>query len=105
MVLAAVMHVLLVPDQFHQSSYFRIGKDLRGFGERTFRQSGRVFHIVVAVVVSQFTSQISAQLGIVSEAFASWLQVDFLASSIFWCSVIYLLILVGRYSESVSNAF
>jgi len=47
--------------------------------------------------VSQFTSNIGV-LGIVSEAFASWADVDFLASSIFWCSIVYLIIFFGKYS-------
>lgn len=55
------------------------------------------FYIVLAVVVSQFTSNIGV-LGIVSEAFASWTGVNFLASAIFWCSVVYLIIFWGKYS-------
>jgi Mn2+/Fe2+ NRAMP family transporter len=60
---------------------------------------GRVpaFYVVIADVVSQFTSHIGV-LGIVSGAFASWANVDFLASSIFWCSMVYLLIFLGKYS-------
>jgi Mn2+/Fe2+ NRAMP family transporter len=55
------------------------------------------FYVVVAVVVSQFTSNIGV-LGIVSEAFASWANVDFLTSSFFWCSAVYLLIFFGKFS-------
>lgn len=55
------------------------------------------FYIVLAVVVSQFTSNIGV-LGIVSEAFASWTGISFLASAIFWCSVVYLLIFWGKYT-------
>lgn len=55
------------------------------------------FYIVLAVVVSQFTSNIGV-LGIVSEAFASWTGVNFLASAIFWCTLVYLLIFMGKYS-------
>jgi len=55
------------------------------------------FYIVLAVVISQFSSNIGV-LGIVSEAFASWAGVNFLLSSIFWSTLIYLIILVGKYS-------
>ena len=55
------------------------------------------FYITIAIVVGQFTSNIGV-LGIVAEAFASWTQVDFLWSSIFWCTLIYLLIVFGKYS-------
>ncbi len=55
------------------------------------------FYIVLAVVVSQFTSNIGV-LGIVSEAFASWTGMNFLLSSIIWCTFIFLLIIMGKYS-------
>jgi len=75
---------------------FASGKTFVALAKEHFGKLG-AFYIVVAVVVSQFTSNIGV-LGIVSEAFASWLDVDFLGSSIFWSSLIYLLIVVGKYS-------
>jgi len=55
------------------------------------------FYIVLAVTVSQFTSNIGV-LGIVSEAFASWTGANFLLSAIFWSTLVYLLIFMGKYS-------
>jgi manganese transport protein len=55
------------------------------------------FYVVLAVTISQFTSNIGV-LGIVSEAFASWSGVNFLVSAIFWSSLVYILIIVGKYS-------
>jgi manganese transport protein len=55
------------------------------------------FYIVFAVTISQFTANIGV-LGIISEAFASWTGVDFLLSAIFWSSIVYLIILMGKYS-------
>ena len=48
-------------------------------------------------IIRQFTSNIGV-IGIVSEAFASWLNLDPLGASIFWSSVIYVLIVAGKYS-------
>ena len=75
---------------------FASGKTFVRLAEENFGRVAAIY-IVVAVVVSQFTSNIGV-LGIVSEAFASWANVDFLASSIFWCSLVYLLIFFGQYS-------
>ena len=55
------------------------------------------FYIVLAVTISQFASNIGV-LGIVSEAFASWAGVNFLASAIFGTSFVYILIFIGKYS-------
>ncbi len=62
-------------------------------------QFGKVagFYIVLAVTVSQFTSNIGV-LGIVSEAFASWTGVSFLGSALFFSTVVYLLIFLGKYT-------
>ncbi|MFK7849115.1 MAG: Nramp family divalent metal transporter [Rhodothermales bacterium] len=54
-------------------------------------------YLVFAIVIGQFSSNIGV-LGIVAEAFASWINGSFLLSAIFWSSVIYLLIFFGKYS-------
>lgn len=55
------------------------------------------FYIVLAIVIGQFSSNIGV-IGIISEAFASWVDGSFLLSAIFWSSVIYLMIFFGQYS-------
>ncbi len=55
------------------------------------------FYIVLAVMVGQLSSNIGV-LGIVSEAFASWIDGSFLLSAIFFSTLIYLLIFFGKYS-------
>ena len=55
------------------------------------------FYIVLAVTVSQFTSNIGV-LGIVAESFSSWTGVNFTLSAIFWCTLVYLLIFLGKYT-------
>ena len=55
------------------------------------------FYLVAAIVIGQFSSNIGV-LGIVAEAFASWIDGSFLLSAIFWSSLIYLLIFFGKYS-------
>lgn len=55
------------------------------------------FYIVLAVTVSQFTSNIGV-LGIISEAFASWTGISFLWSAVFFCTLVYLLIFLGKYT-------
>jgi len=55
------------------------------------------FYIVLAVTISQFTSNIGV-LGIVSEAFASWTNINFLLSSIIWCTFVYSMVFMGKYS-------
>lgn len=54
-------------------------------------------YIVLAIVIGQFSSNIGV-IGIISEAFASWIDGSFLLSAIFWSSVIYLMIFFGQYS-------
>ena len=54
-------------------------------------------YIVVAIVIGQFSSNIGV-IGILSEAFASWVGGSFLLSALFWSSVIYLLIFFGKYT-------
>ena len=54
-------------------------------------------YIVVAIVIGQFSSNIGV-IGILSEAFASWIGGSFLWSALFWSSVIYLLIFFGKYT-------
>ncbi len=54
-------------------------------------------YIVLAIVIGQFSSNIGV-IGILSEAFASWIDGSFLLSAIFWSSIIYLLIYFGKYS-------
>ncbi len=56
------------------------------------------FYIVLAVTVSQFTSNIGV-MGIVSEAFAKWTGMDFLLSGIIWCTFVYLMVFLGKYSS------
>lgn len=69
------------------------------FVELVEERFGRLaaFYIVFAVVVSQFTSNIGV-IGIISEAFSSWLNLNPLGASIFWSAVIYVLIIAGKYS-------
>jgi Mn2+/Fe2+ NRAMP family transporter len=55
------------------------------------------FYLVLAIVIGQFSSNIGV-LGIVAEAFASWVGGSFLWSAVFWSSLIYLLIFFGKYS-------
>lgn len=54
-------------------------------------------YLVLAIVIGQFSSNIGV-LGIVAEAFASWIGGNFLLSALFWSSIIYLLIFFGKYS-------
>ncbi len=75
---------------------FASGKTFVALAREHFGNAAAMY-IVVAVVVSQFTSNIGV-LGIVSEAFASWLNVNFLASAIFFCLLIYVMIVTGKYS-------
>lgn len=75
---------------------FASGKTFVALTKQHFGKAAGLY-IVLAVVISQFSSNIGV-LGIVSEAFASWVGVDFLMSGIFWCSLIYLMILMGKYS-------
>jgi manganese transport protein len=56
------------------------------------------FYIVIAIVVGQFSSNIGV-LGIVSEAVASWLNVSFLGSALFWCSLVYAMMYFGSYAR------
>ncbi len=55
------------------------------------------FYLVLAIVIGQFSSNIGV-LGIVAEAFASWIDGSFLLSALFWSTLIYLLIFFGKYS-------
>lgn len=55
------------------------------------------FYIVLAIVIGQFSSNIGV-LGIVAEAFASWVGGSFLLSALFWSSLIYLIIVFGKYT-------
>ncbi len=54
-------------------------------------------YVVFAIVVSQFTSNIGV-IGILSEAFATWLGLDVLGVSIFFSMLIYALIVAGKYA-------
>ena len=54
-------------------------------------------YIVIAIVIGQFSSNIGV-LGIVAEAFASWIGGSFLWSAVFWSSVVYLMIFFGKYT-------
>ena len=56
------------------------------------------FYIVLAIVIGQFSSNIGV-LGILSEAFASWLGVSFLGSAIFWSSLVFVFITLGTYQR------
>ncbi|MEQ9443564.1 MAG: Nramp family divalent metal transporter [Cyclobacteriaceae bacterium] len=75
---------------------FASGKTFVSLAKAHFGKAG-AFYIVFAIVVSQFASNIGV-LGIVSEAFAAWLGLNTLAVSIFWSTLIYLLIAFGRYA-------
>jgi manganese transport protein len=55
------------------------------------------FYIVLAIVIGQFSSNIGV-LGIVAETFASWVGGSFLLSAAFWSSLIYLVIVFGKYT-------
>ncbi len=54
-------------------------------------------YLVLAIVIGQFSSNIGV-LGIVAEAFASWIDGSFLLAALFWSSLIYLMIFFGKYS-------
>ncbi|MEZ4702019.1 MAG: Nramp family divalent metal transporter [Rhodothermales bacterium] len=56
------------------------------------------FYIVLAIVIGQFSSNIGV-LGILSEAFASWLGVSFLGSAVFWSSLVFVFIWLGSYQR------
>ena len=59
---------------------------------------GAGFYIVLAILVGQFSSNIGV-LGIVSEAFAAWTGMPFLASAFLWSSVVFFLLFGGRYNR------
>lgn len=69
------------------------------FVQAVTQQIGRPagFYLVLAIVIGQFSSNIGV-LGIVAEAFASWIDGSFLLSAFFWSSLIYLMIFFGKYS-------
>ena len=75
---------------------FATGKTFVSLTKDTFGKTA-AFYIVLAVTVSQFTSNIGV-LGIVAESFSSWAGIDFLWSAIFWCTLVYLLIFIGKYT-------
>ena len=59
---------------------------------------GAGLYIVLAILVGQFSSNIGV-LGIVSEAFASWTGMPFLASAVLWSSLVFFLLFGGRYDR------
>ncbi|MEM8969335.1 MAG: Nramp family divalent metal transporter [Bacteroidota bacterium] len=75
---------------------FASGETFVGLAKKHFGKAGAAY-IVLAVVISQFASNIGV-LGIVSEAFASWLQLNTLAVSAFWSGLIFILIAFGKYA-------
>ncbi|MCF7804882.1 MAG: Nramp family divalent metal transporter [Candidatus Marinimicrobia bacterium] len=56
------------------------------------------FYIVLAIIIGQFSSNIGV-LGIVAEASAAWLDVNFLLMAVFWSGLIYILIFFGQYQS------
>ncbi|MEM9831266.1 MAG: Nramp family divalent metal transporter [Bacteroidota bacterium] len=75
---------------------FASGETFVHLAKGQFGQIGAAY-IVFAIVVSQFASNIGV-IGIVSEAFASWLQIDVLAVSVGFSLSIYLLMILGKYA-------
>ncbi len=75
---------------------FASGKTFVHLAKEQFGSAGAAY-IVIAIIVSQLASNIGV-IGIVSEAFASWLQIDTLVVSIGFSLSIYLLMILGKYS-------
>lgn len=76
---------------------FASGKTFVSLTKEHFGKAA-AFYIVLAVTISQFTSNIGV-LGIIAEAFSSWTGINYLASGIFWCAFTYFLVFMGKYSS------
>nr|WKN37027.1 Nramp family divalent metal transporter [Tunicatimonas sp. TK19036] len=75
---------------------FASGQTFVGLAKTHFGKVGS-FYIVFAIVVTQFTSNVGV-LGIVTESFAAWLNLNPLMVSIGWSGLIYFLIAFGKYA-------
>ena len=76
---------------------FASGKTFVGLAREQFGAAGALY-IVIAIVVSQFTSNIGV-LSIVSEAVATWTGANIWVTTVFWGALLYLLIATGTYAN------